>query len=71
MPTPSKGGYLYFSKGCRDSRHPSLVIPDAGVSRNVSPLPDLRITEGRYLVFRKGPDLTSGKGRCTLKRGIL
>lgn len=76
-------------EGCRESLHPSLVIPDAGVSLNVSPLPavgitdvryltsefprvaDLRITEGRYLVFREAPDLTGGEGRCTPFQGIL
>lgn len=71
MPTPSKGGYLHLSKGCRELRHPSIVIPDAGVLLNVSPLPDLRITDGRYLAKHEVPDLTSGKGRYTLKWGIL
>lgn len=47
------------------------MIPDAGVLLNVSPLPDLRITDGRYLAKHEVPDLTSGKGRYTLKWGIL
>lgn len=60
-------------KGCRESIHPSLVIPDAGVSLNVSPLPAVGITDVRYLTskFPRVADITGGVGRCTLKRGIL
>lgn len=43
------------------------MIPDAGVSLNVSPLPDLRITEGMCLAKHEVPDLTIGKGRVPYK----
>lgn len=65
MPTPTKGGYLYLSKGCRDLRHPSLVIPDTGVSLNVSPLPAVGITDVRYLTsgLLRVAEIIGGEGR--------
>lgn len=86
MPTPTKGGYLFYSPICEFPYR--LIISRNGftrfgkgvvnrytpplprdsrcrVSRNVSPLPAVGITDVRYLTseFPRVADLTSGKGR--------
>lgn len=45
----SRNGFTRFGKGVVNRYTPPPVIPDAGVSLNVSPLPAVGITDVRYL----------------------